>query len=534
MLLTTNCNSEKFNKNVNNAGLPPLRGASIREYEDIKFVMENNKMEFIMRIAVVGAGNNCLYLMELIEKYDFQLISPVVVAVADINSNAPGFVKARKKGIFVSNDYNDFFKLDDIDLILELTGNLDIYEDILAKKSPRVRSMSHITARLFWEIDSAARIYSKTNRTLIETRALYDVMMNGLIHEYVIVIGIDHKILDINETFLKRLGIRRKDAIGHYCHEITHGQSEPCLGKDRICPLAEVEKTGKSATATHIHADHKGKKHYVSISCYPIAEDGELKGVVEVSKDITNEIEFQKNMMQQEKLVSIGRLSAGVAHEINNPLTTILTSSMLIQEDLDEGTELYDELSIISNEALRCRKIVKSLLDFARQTKSSKTQNDLNDIIEESLILTKKQAKFKNIDLSAELMENLPQISIDKDKIQQTIINLTLNAIESTPSGGKIQIFSKFSKDESALEFIVKDNGEGIKNNNLDKIFDPFFTTKKHGTGLGLAITHGIIEQHNGTIHVKSEPDKGTAFHITLPLNHGHEVKPDCGINHDN
>ncbi len=474
-----------------------------------------------MRIAVVGAGNNCLYLMELIEKYEFQLLTPVIVAVADIDNNAPGLVKARDRGIFVSNDYNDFFKLDNIDFIVELTGNMDIYNDILSKKSSHVQSMSHITARLFWEIDSAARRYSRTSRKLIETRALYDVMMNGLIHEYVTVIGIDHKILDINETFLKKLGIDRKEAVGRYCHEITHNQPEPCSGKDRVCPLAEVKRTGKSSKATHIHVDHNGKTHYVSISCYPIAENGELKGVVEVSKDITNEIEFQKNMMQQEKLVSIGRLSAGVAHEINNPLTTILTSSMLIQEDLEKGTEIYNELSIISNEALRCRKIVKSLLDFARQSKSSKNQNDLNEVIKESLILTRKQARFKNIDLSADLTENLPSIAIDKDKIQQTIINLTLNAIEATPSGGKIQIFSRFSGDKNALQFIVKDNGEGIDSNDLNKIFDPFFTTKKYGTGLGLAITHGIIEQHNGKIDVKSEPGIGTSFFITLPLNHG-------------
>ncbi len=474
-----------------------------------------------MRIAIAGAGNNCLYLMELMEKYEFQLLSPVIVAVADVDNDAIGLVRARERGLFVTNDYNDFFKRDDIDLIVELTGSMDVYNDILAKKDDRVQTISHITARLFWEIDSAARNYSKTSRKLIETRALYDVMMNGLIHEYVIVIGVDRKILDINETFLKRLDITREEAIGRYCYEITHRQSEPCSGKDRICPLAEVKETGRASKVTHTQIDRRGNKHYLAISCYPIAEKGELKGVVEVSKDITNEIEFQKNMMQQEKLVSIGRLSAGVAHEINNPLTTILTSSMLIQEDLEPGSEIYDELSIISSEALRCRKIVKSLLDFARQSKSFKSRNDVNEVIRESLILTRKQAKFKNIDLKADLAENLPLISIDKDQIQQTIINLTLNAIEATPSGGQIRIFSAPSKDKEEIEIKVKDNGVGIADEELDKIFDPFFTTKKHGTGLGLAITHGIIEQHNGKIRVESSLGKGTVFHISLPLGNG-------------
>jgi len=191
---------------------------------------------------------------------------------------------------------------------------------------------------------------------------------------------------------------------------------------------------------------------------------------------------------------------------------------MLIQEDLEPGTEVYEELSTISNEALRCRKIVKSLLDFARQSKSFKKMENLNNVIKESLVLTRKQAKFKNIDLGAHLSDSLPSLAIDKDKIQQTIINLTLNAIEATPSGGKIKIFSSFLEELGAIEVKVSDSGEGIKAEDLNKIFDPFFTTKKNGTGLGLAITHGIIEQHGGTITAESAPGKGTQFLVTFPL----------------
>jgi len=230
--------------------------------------------------------------------------------------------------------------------------------------------------------------------------------------------------------------------------------------------------------------------------------------------------------MQQEKLVSIGRLSAGVAHEINNPLTTILTSSMLLQEDLEEEADMYKELDIISNEALRCRKIVKSLLDFARQSKSVIKLGDLNVVIKESMVLTRKQAKFKDIILGYSLSENLPKLKMDRDKIQQTIINLTLNAIEATPSGGEIRLSSKYRNDKKVVEIEVSDTGEGIEPENMNKIFDPFFTTKKSGTGLGLSITHGIIEQHGGTIHVESTRGQGTTFRITLPLtwenNHEH------------
>ncbi|RLB85111.1 MAG: histidine kinase [Deltaproteobacteria bacterium] len=476
-----------------------------------------------MRIAIVGAGNKSLYLMDIIDKYKFQIIYPVVVAVADINNDAPGLVEARESGFFVTNDYNDFFKLDNIDLIVELTGDLDIYNDILSKKNNGTRAIAHTTAMIFWEIDHAARRHSKTNQELSETLALYNVLINGLIHEDVVVIGLNHKIIDINDAFLKNLGLTRDEAIGHNCYEITHHHSIPCSGEEHPCPLANVIKTGEPSRATHIHQDQNGNKRHVSISCYPLIEKGVLKGVIEVSKDITKDIEFEKKMMQQEKLVSIGRLSAGVAHEINNPLTTILTSAMLIQEDLEEGTEIHQELAIISNEALRCRKIVKSLLDFARQTKSFKRMDDLNEVIKESLVLTRKQAKFKDVDLSASLAGKLPPLAIDRDKIQQTLINLTLNAIEATPPGGKIRLSTRYFEEKKIIEIKVSDTGDGILPDNLLKIFDPFFTTKKNGTGLGLAITHGIIEQHGGTISVNSTPGKGTDFVVRLPLPQGND-----------
>lgn len=471
-----------------------------------------------MRVAIIGAGNKCLYLMQVINKYEFQIVAPVVVAVADINNKAPGLVKAKERGLFVTNDYNDLFKLDNIDLIVELTGDLKLYNDILSKKSKRVQAIAHNTAMLFWEIDSAAQKHIKINQKLSETQAVYDALINGLIHEDVVVISLDHKILDINEAFLKKLGLTRDQTIGQCCHEITHRNPVPCSGKKHPCPLAEVIETGKTSQTTHIHLDQDGNKHHVSISCYPLFEKGGLKGVIEVSKDITKDIEFEKKMMQQEKLVSIGRLSAGVAHGINNPLTTILTSSMLIQEDLEPGSEIHKELAIISNEALRCRKIVKKLLDFARQTKSFKKLDDINEVINESLILTSKQAKFKNIDLDTRLATNLPPLPIDRDKIQQALINLTLNAIEATPSGGSIRILSQYFEKKKAIEIVVSDTGDGILPEHLNKIFDPFFTTKKNGTGLGLAITHGIIEQHGGTIVAKSTQGLGTQFCITFPL----------------
>ena len=242
------------------------------------------------------------------------------------------------------------------------------------------------------------------------------------------------------------------------------------------------------------------------------------KQVREYMALLERDIENQARMMQQEKLMSIGRLSAGVAHEINNPLTTILTSAMLIQEDLDPQDPIYIELDTISKETLRCRKIVKSLLDFARQSTPMKKDDNINEIIIESVYLTKKQAEFSNIKLKTILSENLPPVIVDKDQIQQTLINLILNAVEATESGGAITVSTQYRQLDRMNIIKIDDTGRGIPKEHLDKIFDPFFTTRENGTGLGLSITHSIIEQHDGRIIVDSTPGKGTCFTIMLPV----------------
>ena len=227
--------------------------------------------------------------------------------------------------------------------------------------------------------------------------------------------------------------------------------------------------------------------------------------------------------MQQDKLASIGRLSAGVAHEINNPLTTILTTAMLIQEDIKPNTPIYEELETITNETLRCRKIVASLLDFARQTKPAKEYHNINNIITECIKLTRKQAEFKNVKILNALSEKVPELLLDKEQIQQALINLILNATDATDPGGTISISTAFSPGNRFVDITVSDTGKGMAAEVMDKIFEPFFTTREIGTGLGLAITHGIVGRHGGDILVQSQPGQGTTFTIKFPLNQGHQ-----------
>jgi two-component system NtrC family sensor kinase len=478
-------------------------------------------MSFKMNIAVVGGGRRCKQLIEAIERHEFHEVHPQVVAVADLKDDAPGIVKAKKSGLFVTRDYNDFFKDDDIDLIIELTGNMDIFDDILRKKKKTVRAIGSRTAQLFWEISRISTLQKKTDQELKETRARYKAIMNELIQEDVLMIGFDYRIQDVNDSMLKRLGLKRKEVIGHYCYEITHRQGQPCSGEMHPCPLIQTMETRQPFQTTHIHLDRDDRELYYSIATYPMHEAGDVVGAIEISRDITKDIKAQKTMMQQEKLASVGRLSAGVAHEINNPLTTILTTAMLVQEDLDPQDPNYQELETITRETLRCRKIVTSLLDFARQSAPARKPCDINDIVKESFTLTKKQAAFKDVALNYELDENMPRLLLDRGQIQQAIINLTINAIEATEPGGSIFISTAYKKYQERVDIAVSDTGHGIAEKDLVKIFDPFFTTKDEGTGLGLAITHGIIEQHNGTIDVFSKLGRGTIFTIVLPVESG-------------
>jgi two-component system NtrC family sensor kinase len=196
---------------------------------------------------------------------------------------------------------------------------------------------------------------------------------------------------------------------------------------------------------------------------------------------------------------------------------------MLIQEDIDPKSPVYEELGTITNEALRCRKIVSSLLDFARQTRPAKKLHNINDIIEECIRLTRKQAEFKDITIRKSLSEKVPELFLDKEQIQQALINLILNATDATDPGGQITVSTAVLPGNQFVTIDVSDTGKGIADEVIDKIFEPFFTTREIGTGLGLAITHGIVGQHGGDISVQSRPNHGTTFTIRLPINKGNQ-----------
>lgn len=233
--------------------------------------------------------------------------------------------------------------------------------------------------------------------------------------------------------------------------------------------------------------------------------------------------ETQRQLYQSDKLASVGRLAAGVAHEINNPLTGVLTYSSYLLKRANGHPEIKEDLDVIVRETKRCRDIVKGLLDFARQSPPEKSRVEINDIIQQATRILENQLAERRIKLEKILQPNLPAIMADGNQLQQVLVNLLVNASDAIgDNGGTITIASEFSSppDTSYIQIKVSDTGCGIARGNLAKIFEPFFSTKgKKGYGLGLAVVWGIIEKHGGKITVESEAGKGTTFVIHLPVN---------------
>lgn len=236
----------------------------------------------------------------------------------------------------------------------------------------------------------------------------------------------------------------------------------------------------------------------------------------ELREQITELQNTRDQLIRSEKLAMVGKLAANVAHEINNPLQSILNETFLLASSLSVEDPNKSDLAIIESEALRARGIVRSLLDFARQREPQKESLDINDLIESLIPLVRSYPQSMAVELRTELDNDPPRVQADPGQLTQVFLNLITNALDSMPKGGRLTINTAHLGENVIIAF--KDTGMGISREGQSRIFEPFFTTKAHGSGLGLPISQGIIDAHGGDIAVESEPGKGTTFTVTLPL----------------
>ncbi len=231
----------------------------------------------------------------------------------------------------------------------------------------------------------------------------------------------------------------------------------------------------------------------------------------------------QEKLLRSDRLAMIGQLAAGVAHEINNPLGSILLFTRLVMQQSPVNSRMHENLERIEKETKRCHSIVQSLLDFARQREPNVEPVDVNQLLEATLKFFEKQNLLKNIEVVRHFAADLPLIQADQLQLQQVFMNIIINALDAMNGRGLLTLETTDIGTDGRITISISDTGCGIPPENMDRIFDPFFTTKDvgHGTGLGLSVSYGIIQTHSGDISVSSTPGEGSRFTITLPKTKG-------------
>ena len=249
-----------------------------------------------------------------------------------------------------------------------------------------------------------------------------------------------------------------------------------------------------------------------------------------IVRDVTKQQELERQIIQADKMASLGQLAGGVAHELNNPLGGILMNVNLLMETLEPETDAYTDLKRIEDDALRCKRIIENLLDFSRRSASAMKPVDANDVVRRTVALLQHEADLREVVIECTYGAGVPPITADPIQIQQVVVNLVINAMHAMEKGGG-HVRVATGRDDGSVLIRVEDEGPGIPAHIRGKIFDPFFTTKDTGTGLGLSICYGIIEKHQGSIRVLSlteaeieatgaSQSPGTTFEIRLPATH--------------
>jgi PAS domain S-box-containing protein len=339
------------------------------------------------------------------------------------------------------------------------------------------------------------------------------------------------KIVTFNKSLEKMLGYDKEEVVGNMAFEAFF----PVGGAEQFREeLYSGEYGGKSRLylyETNL-INKAGDKVPVQLSAIVLYEEGRASGLVGFFRDLRElrmlEQQFadQTRVLQQHKMISLGRLAASVVHEINNPLAGILNYARLMikilnREALEKGqVEKFQRyLHLVESETDRCSKIVTNLLAFSRQSKMEFSEINVLELIEKCVMLSRHKVGLQNIELLTDLDTAAPSVWGDFNQIQQCVINLIFNAIDAMPDGGTLAISSSSYPNKGVVEIAVGDTGQGISQEDLPHIFDPFYSTKMEGKGLGLGLStvYGIIDRHKGTITVKSEPGKGAVFTITLP-----------------
>jgi len=505
------------------------------------------KQPSIINIGLVGGGDLC---KEILEKttavYEqAEMVAPIL-AVADPDPESPGRKLASQFGLLTFDDYKQLYdRRYSIHLIIILTPEPEIFENILHTRPSRIRILAYQVFRMFW------KAIGQEEKKLRDRTEEMETILNG-IDDFILVITPQMEILEANASFLNKMGYTPADVIGKKCHQVYHKMDHPCNDGRTDCPLQDVVRNKRHIRQIQTRILPDGQNRYYEVNIYPIWEkDGKVSKFIHISRDITQhrkeeeEIthrleqmvddrtrqlkETHKKLLHQDKMASLGKLSASVVHEINNPIAGILNLIMLMKRMVEEDTigpaqidQFNQYLTLMETETRRTSRIVSNLLAFARQSKMELKRISLNRLIEQTLFLNANLLKISGVKVETHLDPDLPELIGSEDQLQQVFMNLVSNAAEAMEAkgGGRLRIETQHSLRDDKLLVDFKDTGVGVPEKNLSKLFEPFFTTKKKGkgVGLGLSVAYGIIQEHGGSIYVESPAGEGTSFNVKLPL----------------
>jgi hypothetical protein len=392
------------------------------------------------------------------------------------------------------------------------------------KSSPTLEDLvgiEHCKLGFYQELQRKVAQLKTSNQELEKKRKEIQALLDG-ITDLMVVLSEDLKIQRVNHVFEQ--WFPNIDPVGRHCYDIFRGQDQCCEN----CPAQRALDLDQIVKDLSIYKVRDRFRHFEIIASPLKVSFTEDRNVLLFKRDVTLEKEFQAKFYQAEKMATIGALAAGVAHEINNPLTAISGFAeglqrriRYLEETLDPALvdDFKEYTKTIVTECLRCRDIVQTLLTFSRPVTSNLSPLNLNQCIHDTLFILKHYFKDQhNISIKTDLAPQLPYVMGDESQLKQVIINLFTNAFDAIYNGGEIRIITR-TDEKRKVELIVEDTGCGIPSELQDKLFEPFFTTKPVGKGIGIGLStcYSIVNNHHGEITVTSREEKGASFRVSLP-----------------
>ena len=383
----------------------------------------------------------------------------------------------------------DFLSSEDVELLFTIAGYLAIALD-------------------------NSQLYNSLEQKAVQIERLKDFSENIVesLNVGVLALDLDGAVESWNTQLERLTGVPRQEAVGRKAEEV--------LPPDLMSEIAARASDERISSLYKFHMRNQaGRNLVVNVSIAPlVGKSGDRIGRLVLVDDITQRIRLEEQMVQTEKLTSLGLLAAGVAHEVNTPLAVISNYIQILAKQLPSGDPRHQLIEKVVKQTFRASEIVNNLLNFSRTGAAEFTEVNLNSVVEETLSLVAHPFRTAHVQVSRNLQEELPPVLGSNNKLQQVFLNLFMNAKDAMPTGGTVEI--RTASHNGSVEIEITDSGSGIPRENLHRIFDPFFTTKSsgRGTGLGLSVSYGIIKEHAGKVDVRSTAGKGTSFRLEFPV----------------